>query len=49
MFALSLGKESPYFSSKFNLLSMDPGGGGRVLNISLGGEVRPSPSYLDPV
>ena len=26
MFALSLGKESPYFSFKFNQLSMDRGG-----------------------
>ena len=25
------------------------GGGGGVLNISLGGEVRPGPSYPDPV
>ena len=25
------------------------GGGGRVLNISLGGEVWPGPSYPDPV
>ena len=25
------------------------GGGGGVLDISSGGEVRPDPSYLDPV
>ena len=29
--------------------SSEGGGGGRVLNISLGGEVWPGPSYPDPV
>ena len=32
-----------------NAASQHPRGGGGVLNISLGGEVRPGPLYPDPV
>ena len=35
-------------SDKAKTMLTPPGGGG-VLDISLGGEVRPGPSYPDPV
>ena len=38
-----------YFNVMRRLSKYNPGRGGGVLDISLGGEVRPGPSYPDPV
>ena len=46
---LALIQTSQLFSCKYQVVSIRTRGGGGVLDISLGGEVRHGPSYPDPV